>query len=200
MIMLLSTASNLYWLGRLMVRVDNICRLLPFKDDEEAVAYSHAFSLPAFNAETLNQLLNDDEQPTSIAANLDLIRENMQSVRGVISQDFFECLNALTNPKQEFKPKACELILSCCETVLREDRNVHLFWRLGQCIEQIDFALRLQHSAEMAINDLRAVVEMLSPIGWQALEAPWVELQQRQDINALYSFCDQMQALFEEGP
>jgi hypothetical protein len=41
---------------------------------------------------------------------------------------------------------------------------------------------------------------MLSPIGWTSLEAPWLELQQKQDITALYSFCDQMQALFEEGP
>ncbi len=200
MIMLLSTASNLYWLGRLMIRVDGICRLLPFTDDEEAVGFSHAFCLPAWNAETLNQLLYDENQPSSITASLLAVRENMQTVRGVISQQLFECLNVLTNPQQNFKVKACELISGCCEAILNEDDHVRLFWQLGQSIEQIDIALRLKHSPEMAILDLRTVVEMLSPIGWQALEAPWVELQQRQDINALYSFCDQMQALFEEGP
>ena len=200
MIMLLSTASNLYWLGRFMIRIDGICRLLPFTDDDEAVAFAHAFSLPAWNAETLNQLLHDETQPSSITASLLAIRENMQSVRGVISQQLFECLNELTNPRQDFKTKACAMISSCCETILNEEDNVRLFWQLGQSIEQIDIALRLDHSPNMAITDLRAVVEMLSPIGWQSLEAPWVELQQRKDINALYSFCDQMQALFEEGP
>lgn len=200
MILLLSTASNLYWLGRYMIRIDGLCRLLPFTDDQEALQFSHAFSLSAWNAKTLNALLQDPNQPASIIANLSAVRENMQCVRGVISQEVFESLNILTNPKQQFKNKVCELISGCCEAVLDEDENVRLFWQLGQCIEQIDNALRLKRSPDMAIQDLRTVVEMLSPIGWTALEAPWVELQQNKDITALYSFCDQMQALFEEGP
>ncbi len=200
MILLLSTASNLYWLGRYMIRIDGLCRLLPFTDDQEALQFSHAFSLSAWDAKTLNALLQDPNQPASIIANLRAVRENMQCVRGVISQEVFESLNILTNPKQQFKNKVCELISGCCEAVLDEDENVRLFWQLGQCIEQIDNALRLKRSPDMAIQDLRTVVEMLSPIGWTALEAPWVELQQNKDISALYSFCDQMQALFEEGP
>lgn len=200
MILLLSTASNLYWLGRYMIRIDGLCRLLPFTDDQEALQFSHAFSLSAWDAKTLNALLQDPNQPASIIVNLSAVRENMQCVRGVISQEVFESLNILTNPKQQFKNKVCELISGCCEAVLDEDENVRLFWQLGQCIEQIDNALRLKRSPDMAIQDLRTVVEMLSPIGWTALEAPWVELQQNKDITALYSFCDQMQALFEEGP
>lgn len=200
MILLLSTASNLYWLGRYMIRIDGLCRLLPFTDDQEAVQFSHAFSLPAWNAETLNHLLHDENQPASITANLHAVRENMQCVRGVISQELFELLNLLTHPKQKVRHKVCELISGCCEAVFDEEDTVRLFWQLGQCIEQIDSALRLKRSPDMAIQDLRTVVEMLSPIGWTSLEAPWLELQQKQDITALYSFCDQMQALFEEGP
>ena len=200
MILLLSTASNLYWLGRYMIRIDGLCRLLPFTDDEEALQFSHAFSLSAWNAKTLNTLLLDPNQPASITATLEAVRENMQCVRGVISQEVFETLNILTNPKQKIKHQVCELISGCCEAILDEDENVRLFWQLGQCIEQIDNALRLKRAPDLAIQDLRTVVEMLSPIGWIALEAPWVELQQNKDITALYSFCDQMQALFEEGP
>lgn len=200
MILLLSTASNLYWLGRYMIRIDGLCRLLPFHDDQEALKFSHAFSLSAWDAKTLNALLQDPNQPASIIANLGAVRENMQFVRGVISQDLFESLNMLTSPRQKLKNKVCELISGCCEAVLEEDENVRLFWQLGQCIEQIDNALRLKHSPDMAIQDLRTVVEMLSPIGWTALEEPWVNLQQQKDMTALYSFCDYMQALFEEGP
>ena len=36
MILPLSTAANLYWLGRYLVRVDGLCHLLPFTDDLEA--------------------------------------------------------------------------------------------------------------------------------------------------------------------
>jgi hypothetical protein len=200
MILLLSTASNLYWLGRYMIRIDGLCRLLPFTDNQEALQFSHAFCLPAWDAKTLNTLLQDPKHPASIAANLEALRENMQCVRGVISQEFFELLNILTSPKQNVKNKVCKLISGCCEAVLDEDENVRLFWQLGQCVEQIDNALRLKRAPDMAIQDLRTVVEMLSPIGWTSLEAPWVELQQKKDITALYSFCDQMQALFEEGP
>jgi uncharacterized alpha-E superfamily protein len=144
--------------------------------------------------------LQDENQPASITANLQAVRENMQCVRGVISQELFELLNLLTHPKQKVRHKVCELISGCCEAVFDEEDTVRLFWQLGQCIEQIDSALRLKRSPDMAIQDLRTVVEMLSPIGWTSLEAPWLELQQKQDITALYSFCDQMQALFEEGP
>lgn len=200
MILLLSTASNLYWLGRYVIRVDGLCRLLPFTDDQEAIEFAHAFALPAWNAATLNQLLMDVNQPASIPANLQVIRENMQSVRGVISQYVFEALNTLTNPKPAHNNQVCRLISECSELIYDEDETIKLFWQLGQCIEQIDNALRMKRSPDLAIQDLRSVIEMLSPIGWQALEEPWLYLQQSQDINALYAFCDQMQALFEEGP
>lgn len=200
MILLLSSASNLYWLGRYMIRIDGLCRLLPFKDDQEAIRFSHALSLPAWSAETLNAVLADPAQPSSIPANLSAVRENMQAVRGVISQELFEALNMLTNPRYVGKGDTCALIAQSTEIIAEEDDTVALFWQLGQCIEQIDIALRLKRSAELAIIDLRVVVEMLSPIGWQRLEEPWVNLQQRQDISSLYTFCDHMQALFEEGP
>lgn len=200
MILLLSSAYNLYWLGRYMIRIDGLCRLLPFKDDQEAIRFSHALSLPAWSAETLNALLADPAQPSSIPANLGAVRENMQAVRGVISQELFEALNMLTNPRYVGKGDTCALIADSAEMVQDEDDNVALFWQLGQCVEQIDVALRLKRSAELAIIDLRTVVEMLSPIGWQQLEEPWVNLQQHPDLNSLYTFCDHMQALFEEGP
>ena len=200
MILLLSSASNLYWLGRYMIRIDGLCRLLPFKDDQEAITFSHALSLPAWSAETLNALLADPAQPSSIAANLRAVRENMQAVRGVISQELFESLNMLTNPRHAGQGDTCALIADSAEMIADEDDNVALFWQLGQCVEQIDIALRLKRSAELAIIDLRVVVEMLSPIGWQRLEEPWVNLQKTPNINTLYTFCDHMQALFEEGP
>ena len=34
-------------------------------DDEAAVAYAHAFCLPAFDASSLNELVLDSTQPTS---------------------------------------------------------------------------------------------------------------------------------------
>lgn len=114
MILLLSTASNLYWLGRYMIRIDGLCRLLPFQDDKEAIEFSHAFTLSAFNAETLNTLLTDPLHPSSIAANLAAVRENMQAVRGVVSQELFESLNMLTNPRQ--LGKRC---FKCSSTIIK---------------------------------------------------------------------------------
>lgn len=200
MILLLSTASNLYWLGRYLIRIDGLCRLLPFKDNQEAARFAQSMSLPAWDALTLNQILSDPQQPSSINASLQATRDNMQAVRGVISQELFEVLNLLTNPKTVDKRNICQLISESNEVLADEDDTIRLFWQLGECVEQIDIALRLKRSADMAIKDLRTVVEMLSPIGWQRLEQPWVELQLKRDIIALYSFCDQMQSLFEDGP
>lgn len=200
MILLLSTASNLYWLGRYMIRMDGLCRMLPFQDDQEAINFAHAMALPAWDAQSLNRLMNDPVQPASIFACLKAVRENVQAVRGVISQQLFESMNMLTNPKANCIGHVCELISECDEIVQDEEETVGLFWQLGQCIEQIDVAIRLHRSADLAIEDLRTVVEMLSPMGWERLEAAWMLLQQNKDITSLYHFCDQMQALFEDGP
>lgn len=200
MILLLSTASNLYWLGRYMIRIDGLCRMLPFKDDQEASRFAQAMSLPAWDANTLNQVLNDPEQPSSINATLQSVRDNMQAVRGVISQELFDVMNMLSNPKTMNKRNICQLISESNEVMADEEDTVRLFWQLGECIEQIDAGLRLKRSVDLAVKDLRMVVEMLSPLGWQRLEQPWVELQSKKDIIALYSFCDQMQSLFEDGP
>jgi hypothetical protein len=200
MILLLSTASNLYWLGRYMIRIDGLCRVLPFKDDQEASRFAQAMSLPAWDAATLNSVLSDPLQPSSINANLHAVRDNMQAVRGVISQELFEVMNLLSSPNTINKQYICELIAESSEVMADEEDTIRLFWQLGECIEQIDVALRLKRSADLAIKDLRMVVEMLSPIGWQRLEQPWVELQYKKDIIALYSFCDHMQSLFEDGP
>lgn len=200
MILILSTASNLYWLGRYMIRVDGLCRMLPFNDDHEAISFAHAMALPAWDAASLNRLLHDPTQAASIYAILQGIRENTQAARGVISQNLFESLNILTNPKHASIGYICNLISECTVQVIDEDETVHLFWQLGQCVEQIDAAIRLKRSAALAIEDLRTVVEMLSPMGWSALEEAWERLQHQHDITSLYNFCDHMHALFEDGP
>jgi uncharacterized alpha-E superfamily protein len=200
MILVLSTASNLYWLGRYMIRVDGLCRMLPFSDDNEAISFARAMALPAWDASSLNRLLHDPTQAASIYSILQYIRENTQSVRGVISQQLFELLNILTNPKHASIGYVCNMVSECLVQIVEEDETIHLFWQLGQCIEQIDMAIRLKHSAVLAIEDLRNVVEMLSPMGWSQLEEAWEHLQQQQSLSSLYQFCDFMQELFEDGP
>jgi uncharacterized alpha-E superfamily protein len=110
MILSLSTATHLYWLGRYMVRVEGICQLAPFQNDQAAVRFAHAFCLPAWNVASLERLLHDPAQPSSLPSHLAVIQENAQSVRGVISQATFEALHTLWRMRDDPLVSTCQLL------------------------------------------------------------------------------------------
>ncbi len=237
MILVLSTAQSLYWLGRIAVRIDNLCHLLPFEDDEAARSYAHAFALPAWSADTLNQLLLDPDQTVSLPGNLQHLFENVQQVRGVILEQTYQAFNALqqtdiepepafidrkrsanqtvSSPAEDLisaqaeAPRELSLQLNpdirlrlaqCMDVMREEDDRVQLFWKLGQIIESVDIALRVQSTPLTAIQGLADILDELEALGWQGLDAAFHHFQQRPGLTGLYQLCDLLDELFEDGP
>jgi uncharacterized alpha-E superfamily protein len=198
MILPLSTAANLYWLGRYLVRVDGLCNLLPFTDDLEAQTFAHAFNLPAWNAETLNALIHDPSQSGSLPANLDAVKQNIQSVRGVLSATSFEAFHALCAHQKSAFTNMADMLASCRSSLKHESPMVQLFLNMGESLERIDISLRMIKDPARDIREFSEVLDLL-PIGWQRLKEPIMLLNKRYDRIAFYDLSDRIQELFRKG-
>ncbi len=198
MILPLSTAANLYWLGRYYVRVDGLCHLLPFTDDLEAQTFAHAFNLPAWNAETMNALIHDPHQAGSLPANLDAIKKNIQSVRGVLTAQTFEALHRLCCTTGASVEDMNDLLRDCRAAKKQESTMVQLFLRMGESVERVDINLRLIKDPAKDIKALGDVLDLL-PIGWQRLKEPIMLLNKRYDRVAFYDLSDRIHEMFRNG-
>ncbi len=198
MILPLSTAANLYWLGRYLVRVDGLCHLLPFTDDLEAQSFAHAFNLPAWNAETLNALIHDSGQSGSLPSNLDAVKQNIQAVRGVLTAPTFEAFHALCCSVGSTVEDLKDLLRDCRSALKQESTMVQLFLRMGESVERVDINLRLIKDPARDIKALGEVLDLL-PIGWQRLKEPIMLLNKRYDRVAFYDLSDRIHELFRNG-
>lgn len=198
MILSLSTASHLYWLGRYMVRVQGLCRLDPFASDQRAVEFAAAFGLPAWNVETLEALLNNPEQSGSLMSNLSAIQANVQSVRGVLAQPVFECFNTLWRLRTESRQQICQHLAAAQAAMESQHALIQAFWLLGETIETADLSLRLRESPQEAIHAVRLVLPQL-PEAWQSLQVWLDRFAQSPDGNHFYSLCQAVHDLLAEG-
>lgn len=200
MMLTLSAASSLYWLGRYMLRVEALCRLLPFEDDAQALAYAHSFSLSAWNIETVLEALHDSQRVGSLPSNLAVIQDNIQSVRGILPRSVFEAFNALWRQRDQADSCICELLNHAKSELQQLGSVAKVFWQLGQAVEAVDIALRLHEPVQPAADELLQVARQLPMPEWQ-LQVEWVaQVAEQPDVARLYALCDRLHLAFVEGP
>ena len=174
--MLLSrTAENLYWLARYVERADSTARLIEmglrmtmlpgsFSRLEWRSVAGAAGCLDAFpdpdnvtEAEIVDTLLLDSENPSSIRACLERARSNARAVRTNLSREMWEALNdgwrklELMDPNEATrdlpgvldwtKARAAMSRGASMSTMLRNDG--YSFLGLGGYVERADMTLRL---------------------------------------------------------
>ena len=200
MILILSAARELFWLGRYLVRADALCHLLPFEDDQLAINYAHAFCLPAWNAATLNDLLSDPVQPVSLQANLDAIWDNIQAVRAVISEASYIQLNSLSGLSGHDRPQVMQGIAACRQILGQEGALVAHFWQLGEAFEQMDIALRQDDMLEQPLQQLTRLVNDPLLADWTSWRSEFEHLQRLPGSVTFYAFSERLYELLEEGP
>lgn len=197
MVLLNSNAQHIFWLGRYLSRTQFLCAYFPFVADEEAVAYSHAFCLPAFDAQSLNALVLDESQPASFTQQFKIAKDNIQELRGVLSSMAYAELNKLIKTADQNPGYICEVIADCQDILEAESSDVFLFFSLGQCLEQLDHKLRLGHDTELTISKINYVVETLVKMGWKSLDDYWQQLRADTDLIRFYQFSDHIHHMFE---
>ena len=198
MILLCSNAQHIYWLGRYLMRVNFFCSRVPFTQDQDAIEFSHAFCLPAYDAASLNELALDPEQPYSFAKQFSYARDNIYELRSVLAAKAYSELNVLIKNASEQPGYICDIVHECNDILEAEtDRDILLFFSLGQKVELLDSVLRFKQDPTAAMAQLDGIINALRNYGWTSLEDAWLQFKQEPNLISFYHFHDQLQLMFE---
>ena len=159
MILLLSTASHLIWLGRYSERLyyyDSIMKQLIQGDLKKAQVQHlvHHLGFAVSSNESLKsmkaQLMCDLEQqriPTVIQS----IETNSQEAKGVIGKDTAELYNLIKRLASAGTYRAATLQLHACNAAMAQEHpTVTCFWQLGRHFERLERAVLLKENAMAA--------------------------------------------------
>ena len=190
-----SDAREIFWLARYLTRIQYVCQQFPFKQNEAALTYAHAFCLPAFDAASLNELILNEEQPYSFAMQLEQTQRKIKKLAQVFSKSTYAELKHCIQNACDNASYIGEVLQDCEALLDAEPQQIYLFFQLGQRIEQLDRQIRLKQSTEKTLLQLEMIVQCLKDLGWTSLVDAWVELKQQPDTMHFYHFSDHIQHL-----
>lgn len=197
MILLNTNAQHIYWLGRYLTRTQYLCSQYPFQCNDAALAYAHGFCLPAFDAQSLNDMVVDIEQPASFAQQFNISKDNIQELRGVLSAKAYAELNQLIKNANESEGFICDVVGDCQEILDAESPDIFLFFNLGKSVEQLDRQLRLNQDTAETLKQMDQIISVLVSMGWKSLADAWKTMQAEPNSMQFYHFSDYIQHLFE---
>ena len=197
MVLLNSSAHQIYWLGRYLMRVKFAASHLPFTEDEKATRFAAAFGLVIENAELLNHYMLDKKQTFSLLNQLIIAKDNIQELRGILSSHAYAELNNVINTLQAQPDALSKAVEQCTQILEAEHEDVRLFLHLGQKIEQFDIELRFGEDLSVLISELDIVVQQLANLNWENINENWQALKQQLTWDAYYNFTQQLENMFE---
>ena len=197
MVLLNSSAHQIYWLGRYLMRVKFAASHLPFTEDEKATRFAAAFGLVIENAELLNHYMLDKKQTFSLLNQLIIAKDNIQELRGILSSHAYAELNNVINTLQAQPDALSKAVEQCTQILEAEHEDVRLFLHLGQKIEQFDIELRFGEDLSVLIPELDIVVQQLVNLNWENIDENWQALKQQLTWDAYYTFTQQLENMFE---
>lgn len=197
MVLLNSSAHQIYWLGRYLMRVKFAASHLSFTEDGKATRFAAAFGLVIENAELLNHYMLDKKQTFSLLNQLIIAKDNIQELRGILSSHAYAELNNVINTLQAQPDALSKAVEQCTQILEAEHEDVHLFLHLGQKIEQFDIELRFGEDLSVLISELDTVVQQLANLNWENINENWQALKQQLTWDAYYTFTQQLENMFE---
>jgi uncharacterized circularly permuted ATP-grasp superfamily protein len=179
MILLLSTASHLIWLGRYSERLyyyDNVMKQL-VKDDLKKSQLKHLISHLGFDADadesfkTIKAQMMSDLEQNIIPNIIQSIDDNVQEAKGVIGKDTAELYNLIKRLSSAGTYRAATLQLHACNAAMKQEHpTVTCFWQLGRHFEQLERAVLLEEdSIEVSLEFKYWINELPENTRWREL-------------------------------
>ena len=170
MILLLSTASYLIWLGRYSERLyyyDDIMKQL-IKGDLEKAQVQHLINHLGFAADasgslkTMKAQMMRDLENNIIPSVVQSIETNVQEAKGVIGKDTAELYNLIKRLSSAGTYRAATLQLYACNAAMaQEHATVICFWQLGRHFERLERAVLLNEDSMAASLEFKHWINKL---------------------------------------
>ena len=179
MILLLSTASHLIWLGRYSERLyyyDDVMKQL-VKGDLKKSQIRHLISHLGFAVDgevsltTMKAQMMADLEQNIIPNIVQSIEDNVQEAKGVIGKDTAELYNLIKRLSSAGTYRAATLQLHACNAAMKQENpTVTCFWQLGRHFEQLERAVLLgEDSTEISFEFRHWINELPENTRWREL-------------------------------
>lgn len=203
LILLLSTASYLVWLGRYSERLRHYEQIITALREKQMdpqqlqhLVLSLGFPCEA-DAESVYSYLFGKKIPETIK----FIEQNVQDVKGVIGKDSAELYNLIKRLANTGRYHAAGLQLYACNQSMKlEQPIVTLFWRLGRYFEILDRKILLKEEwAEASVQFKDLVQRLPENTRWRELERLSNQLVKSQRVKNYYQLNQEFHEILQQG-
>lgn len=203
LILLLSTASNLVWLGRYSERLRHYERILTDLSEHklsqaEIGNIVQCLGLPSNqDADDLLTYLTHQKIPETIG----FIEQNVQDVKGVIGKDTAELYNLIKRLANAGAYRAASLQLYACNAAMQQENPIVVtFWQLGHSFEALDRNILMNQPGGDRVQALQQIVYKLPEnTRWRELDRLLNQFSKSNNPQDFYHFAQAFNKILQQG-